>query len=793
MIDFWHSRWLPSDMKLANQEVMDRHQDWFARTRINVITWYPLRIHHLVCSCILAAITWGDIPSWVSAAYLLGGAAHILFAVNIAKQKNQSLDCINKNLLKRLSLQAIKSSIIWAAMLGSAIAMAGNIHPAALTALTIYVVLMTGLAYFSIPFIGLASTILVMLGAAFGFASVGSTDALLALTVVALLTHTLYSISFNLYYMFATRRLRTRTLRETNEIVQLLLNDYDQQSSDWLWQVNTMGRVVNPSERFAQAAGQSVLTLETLSIYDLVVPGPELGQLKAAAQSMRAFRNVIVPIEIGADTHWWAVSGKPIYGEDGEFSGYRGFSADVTATKQAEEKVIYMAHYDLLTHLPNRTLFRSSLQSALSRRRGNTSVAIMYVDLDHFKTVNDTMGHAVGDKVLAMAARRIDERIGVKDLVARFGGDEFAVILTHVENQDDALLVAQSVVDALGEEMLVDKQPISLGGSVGITFAPGDADTMDALLQRADLALYDAKSQGRGRYSVFNAQMQDHMLERRMMAADLRQALSKGEFTLNYQPLISIPDGEIQGYEALLRWKHPERGQVSPVDFISIAEECGLIVPIGEWVLRTAIEELTHWPEHLTIAINLSPVQMRSENLLPTLINILASTGIDPSRVELEITESVLLHDSDENVTKLHQIRDLGVKIALDDFGTGYSSLNYLRSFPFDKIKIDRSFVAGLQDRADCKAIVNAVIGLAVDLNMTTTAEGVESQEQLDALRRNGCSQAQGYLLSKAVPAKELGYGAVKAGAATNTSPFPKNGKISFDESIQNRQQRRNG
>jgi EAL domain-containing protein (putative c-di-GMP-specific phosphodiesterase class I) len=275
--------------------------------------------------------------------------------------------------------------------------------------------------------------------------------------------------------------------------------------------------------------------------------------------------------------------------------------------------------------------------------------------------------------------------------------------------------------------------------------------------------------------------MQDHMLERRLMATDLRQALSKGELALHFQPLVGVSDGETQGYEALLRWTHPERGSVSPDDFIPVAEETAMIVPIGEWVLRTAVAELTHWPEHLSVAVNLSPVQIRSDNLIPTVINLLASSGVNPARLELEITESVLLHDSEENVARLHQLRELGVRISLDDFGTGYSSLNYLRSFPFDKIKIDRSFVDGLSDRADCKAIVNAVVGLAAELKMTTTAEGVESIEQLDALRLNGCMQAQGYLFSKAVAATELGYSAGATDTANVTTLRHSGDDKSFD------------
>jgi predicted signal transduction protein with EAL and GGDEF domain len=341
-------------------------------------------------------------------------------------------------------------------------------------------------------------------------------------------------------------------------------------------------------------------------------------------------------------------------------------------------------------------------------------------------------------------------------MVARLGGDEFIVLMPHLESTDAGLTVAERVLEVIGNSLEIDGQIMPIGASIGVAFAPHDASTGDELLRAADLAMYNVKSRGRRGISIFDPEMQTQMLERRTLEIDLRAAIVRQELELHYQPLLHIETGEIAGYEALLRWNHPIRGLVQPDTFISIAEETGVIVEIGNWVIRTALSEAANWPEDLTVAVNMSPTQIKDANLLATVVDALATTGVAPGRLELEITENLLMQESDEVLAVLHKLRGLGVKIALDDFGTGYSSLNYLRSFPFDKIKIDRCFVSELAENEDCQAIVRSVIGLANELGMTTTAEGVEATGQLAALRAQGCDQAQGFLFSKAVPVSEL-------------------------------------
>ncbi|MBZ8133192.1 bifunctional diguanylate cyclase/phosphodiesterase [Afifella sp. IM 167] len=430
---------------------------------------------------------------------------------------------------------------------------------------------------------------------------------------------------------------------------------------------------------------------------------------------------------------------------------------DVTERRKAEAQVKHMAHHDALTDLPNRLLFRSRLEADLARsRRLGRSLAVLCLDLDHFKSVNDTLGHPVGDKLLQAVAGRFNRNLREMDFVARLGGDEFAIIQTDLQDSGDASGLAARLIEAIGAPFEIDGHQIAVGTSVGIAFAPCDGDEPDTLLKNADTALYRAKADGRGAYRFFEPGMDARLQARRALELDLRTALAKDEFELYYQPQLDVDTQRVTGFEALLRWRHPVRGMVSPADFIPVAEEIGLIVQLGEWVLRRACAEATCWPEPIKLAVNLSPVQFKSNRLVETVIDALATSGLQPGRLELEITESVLLHGSASNLAVLKELKDLGIRISMDDFGTGYSSLSYLQKFPFDKLKIDQSFVRELSDRPEAMAIIRAVTGLGRSLRMLTTAEGVETPEQLEKLRREGCNEVQGYLFSKPRPAHEL-------------------------------------
>jgi len=415
-----------------------------------------------------------------------------------------------------------------------------------------------------------------------------------------------------------------------------------------------------------------------------------------------------------------------------------------------------MARHDALTDLPNRVLLRERLEHELMRVKRGDCLAVLCLDLDHFKSVNDTLGHPVGDELLKLVSDRLRGCVRELDTIARFGGDEFAIIMTQLQQPMDAASLARRIRDSIIKPYQIDGHQIITDISIGVSVAPNDGTEPDRLLKNADLALYGAKSEGRGTYRFFEPEMDTRMKARRELELDLRNALANKEFELYYQPLVNLQTNEITAFEALLRWHHPRRGMISPADFIPIAEETGLIIQIGEWVLRTACQETANWPDHVKVAVNLSPVQVKSRNLMKVVMAALADSGMAPNKLQLEITESLLMQNTFSTLTTLHELRKLGVQIAMDDFGTGYSSLSYLRSFPFDKIKIDRSFIQDLANGAEPLAIVHAVAGLAKCLNMISTAEGVETQQQLETLQAAGCTEMQGYLFSKAKPAKEV-------------------------------------
>jgi diguanylate cyclase (GGDEF)-like protein/PAS domain S-box-containing protein len=429
---------------------------------------------------------------------------------------------------------------------------------------------------------------------------------------------------------------------------------------------------------------------------------------------------------------------------------------DITEQRRSEAKIEHMALHDALTGLPNRALLNERLEHAIARGRRGEMVAAHLLDLDHFKTVNDTLGHPAGDKLLQMVAERLRPLVREADTVARMGGDEFAVVQVGIAEPADATSLALRVIDAVGAPYEIDSQLVVVGVSVGIAIGPNDGDSPAQLMRNADLALYRAKGNGRGTFRFFEREMDAQMQERHALERELRKALGANQFELHYQPIVKLADNDIVGFEALLRWRHPERGLIPPNTFIPLAEEIGLIVPIGEWIVRQACATAITWPDDLRVAVNLSPVQFRNPGLLQIVVSALAKSGLRPDRLELEITETVLLQDGETTLSTLYRLRELGIRIAMDDFGTGYSSLSYLQSFPFDKIKIDRSFVKDIVESTGSLNIVRAVAALAQGLGITATAEGVETEEQLERIRAEGCKEMQGFLFGAPMPAQDI-------------------------------------
>jgi diguanylate cyclase (GGDEF)-like protein len=502
--------------------------------------------------------------------------------------------------------------------------------------------------------------------------------------------------------------------------------------------------------------------------HDVTRPGTTLRELLEHRRAARTFsgdpdeyvRNLLELIGRGkvtsdiiklSDGRVISLVNKPIAGV-----GWLATHEDITERKAAEEQIAHMARHDALTDLPNRVLLRERLEHELKRVKRGECLAVLCLDLDHFKGVNDTLGHPIGDELLKAVAERLRRCTREPDTIARLGGDEFAIIMTSMAQPTDAAALCKRVRDSITKPFNLDGHQIIVDISIGISTSPYDATEPDQLLKNADMALYGAKADGRGTFRFFEPEMDARMKVRRELELNLRNALANNEFELYYQPLVNLQTHEISAFEALLRWHHPTRGMISPADFIPIAEETGLIVPVGEWVLRRACNETANWPGDVKVAVNLSPSQLKSRNLVQVVVSALANSGMLANRLQLEITETVLMQNTFATLATLHELRKLGVQIAMDDFGTGYSSLSYLRSFPFDKIKIDRSFIQDLPNGIEPLAIVRAVTSLADNLSIISTAEGVETLQQMQTLQNVGCTEMQGYFFSHARPAEEI-------------------------------------
>ena len=430
---------------------------------------------------------------------------------------------------------------------------------------------------------------------------------------------------------------------------------------------------------------------------------------------------------------------------------------DITERKRAEARLTFMAQHDGLTGLPNRNLLRQRMDEILLHARRNSDKgAVLILGLDNFKAVNDTLGHGIGDKLLRAVAKRLRSMLREEDTLARLNSDEFAVVQSGLARPEDTVLLARRLLEAIGEPYLLGGHSVAVGASIGIAMAPGDGDESEKLLKHADMALSRAKNDSRGTFSFFEAGMDARAQARRKIETDLREAIENDVLRPHYQPVIDLSNGSITGFEALVRWPHPERGMISPAEFIPVAEETGLINGLGGLMLRRACMDAALWPEDVRVAVNLSPAQFRTGNLLSIVIDALKQSGLPARRLELEITETLLLEKSGHVLATLHALRALGVRISMDDFGTGYSSLSYLRSFPFDKIKIDQSFVRDLAANRDAQAIVRSIISLGIGLGVTITAEGVETEAELGCLRAEGCHEGQGFLFSRPRPNSEI-------------------------------------
>ena len=621
----------------------------------------------------------------------------------------------------------------------------------------------TGMSAAVLPRVAIGYSGLIIVGS---FVALASTGERFYVYVAILLAFYAVFVCFTIVHLSRLLTMRVVAqvdLERQQEFTHLLLNEFEESASDWLWETDADLRLQHVSPRLVEVAGSSErqllgLPLERLLLPTLAPPDSHPSTaLWGCIAERRAFRSLLLPLNIAGEQRTWSLSGKPTFNNGGAFSGYRGVGSDVTEKRRSEERLSYLALHDSLTDLPNRVSFQQLLEAARGRLGESDGFAVLALDLDEFKSVNDTFGHAAGDNLLRSVAERL-RGFEVSDVqLARLAGDEFAVLATGQKARDRRAIeaLASGIVEALASPISIDGIRLSVSVSIGIAVAPQDGS--QEIMRRADLALYRMKSEGRNGYRFYEAEMDERIEARRALTADLRGALDRDEFILYFQPIVSAKECRIRGFEALLRWKHPVRGFVSPGDFIPLAEETGVIIPLGEWILREACRIAAAWPGDVSVAVNLSPRQFRHSDLPLLVRSALRESGLAASRLELEITESVFLEATPAINATLARLRKMGVRLSLDDFGTGYSSLSYLRRLAFDKIKIDQSFVRDLPHERSGVAIVRAIIDMATSLDMTITAEGVETEAQRVCLLNQGCHEFQGYLFSKPLPAEQAG------------------------------------
>ncbi len=705
-------------------------------------------VHSLLNAVILTFAFWGHAGMPLVFVWCYTSAVLVFLRLREARRPAGKLDGRIDD--ARIVRYTLLSGALWGAMIAVLIASSGAEHAMLLGVFTAAILCVGALLHSSFPMASLGYSLLIAIGAAAGMALGGhpwffNASLLLAASVMALQRFAAANDAADV-----RRHLAAAAMQEAKETAALLLQDFEAHSADWLWRIDSHGRIGKVSQRFIKATGLTEGLLEGSSFVALFAP--ESGeQLQELLRLGHPFHDEAFRVTVSGREAWWSLSGQPTI--DG---GWRGVCSDITRSRDAEARIACVTEYDSLTDLPNRAMLVRQLEVAQDAAdQIDESFALFVIDLDNFKALNDTQGHPAGDAYLKVVAQRLRDSVDESAFLARLGGDEFAILQRDMTAADAGEL-AELIVDALLAPVTLNGKEILAGGSVGVALAPENGTDPAILMKNAELALYRAKAQGRGCARFFEPGMEENARVRADLETDLRSALVAEAMDVYFQPLVNTRTRKVAGYETLLRWNRPGHGLVSPAVFISCAEETGFIVPLGEWVIRKAIEEAAQWRDDVTVAVNLSAAQLHNPSLMATVVNALAVSQMDPSRLEIEIVESVLMDETENNIRTLHALRDLGVKIALDDFGTGYSSLSYLRAFPFDKIKIDQRFVRDIDTSVENQAIVRAVISLARDLGMRVTAEGVENEQQATILAGLGCTEVQGFLYSRPIPASEI-------------------------------------
>ncbi|MBX3592943.1 MAG: EAL domain-containing protein [Sphingomonas sp.] len=554
-------------------------------------------------------------------------------------------------------------------------------------------------------------------------------------------------------------------LGERDETVSLLLREFEDKSADWLWETDAQRRVIRANPRFAVSLGVDPKAINGMPFLQILAGtawesgnfADGLRQMAEHLKKREPFRDLLLPVYIDGTERWWEMTGSPRFNEEGGYIGFRGVGSDVTEARESANQISRMARYDTLTGLPNRLLINETLGVAMAEaEKWGSRCAFMMIDLDRFKAVNDTLGHPVGDRLLMRVSERLKQLMSAREMIGRLGGDEFAVVVSDASDTASVEQLAHTIIEVLSQPYDVDQHTLYIGASVGLAIGPRDGRTAEMLIRSADLALYRSKDAGGGVYHAYEPQLHVEAEERRVLEMALRAALENDEFHLLYQPVVQAGTGALMGFEALLRWTHPELGNISPAKFVPLAEDARLIAPIGEWVLRAACVEAARWDDPIRVAVNVSPEQLHNPAFASFVAAALRDSGLRPDRLELEVTESVFMREGTAAVQTLEAILDMGVRLSLDDFGTGYSSLGYLSRTRFSSIKVDRSFVQGASKGSkEAIAIIRAVVALADSLGMATTAEGVETEDEHRMIQALGCTKVQGYYFGRPLPVLE--------------------------------------
>jgi diguanylate cyclase (GGDEF)-like protein len=701
----------------------------------------------------------GHTPPMAIALWLLSVSLLMLFfAQQQRKLRGREIQSLPRPTINRAAYHSIFVGIVWAFPARYFFEHAGHGQQLALCVIT--ATMMAGAAFVFAPVPAAAAAYVIVMGVGCT-RMLSTTDSALITAIGPVYTAALLAMVLINGRAFIQRICLDLMLAEREQTVSLLLREYENSDADWLWQTNASLCFNNVSARFARAIGKTMEELEGLSIIDLIRDLPRgdqatrrlLAAAEAALVQRESLAELVIPFPVGGSVKSIELSAQPTLNKQGRFIGYHGVGADVSVARQAADRIAHMARHDALTGLPNRLQLMDNLAEALkSAQANNGNCAVLLVDLDRFKSINDSLGHVAGDHLLQQVSRSFETVISDEMTAGRLGGDEFAIVVPQATSRDGLEQLCLALISALQGPFLYREQRLFVGASIGVAIGPGDGDSVEEMIRNADLALYRAKTGSGNDIRFFDPGLHARAEERRKIELALHSAMENGEFSLAYQPVVDAQTSEILSFEALLRWHSPELGQIPPNKFIPIAEETGMLGRIGEWVLRTACREAATWPSDISIAVNVSPRQLRDPGFVVTLVSALTQAKLAPERLELEVTETVFLELTNATQKVLHQIQNLGVKLAMDDFGTGYSSLGYLRRADFDTLKIDRSFVSSISaQNPESTAIIRAVVALAGSMGMKTVAEGVATEEQLQLVRQLGCDKIQGFIFSRPV------------------------------------------